>query len=151
MEKEKYEERKIKFLGLGNRHPFAASGNRHVRHYDPSMVSYRDIQANPVTVTATVFKYEEDTKTDADGGDKIVYVLYMSYTYEGEEYTTRYDTVRKEADARAALGKSVQIEINPDDPDSSSNEHSGYLLGFLPSIVFLGVGILFVSSQVKKS
>ena len=68
-----------------------------------SMVSYRDIQANPVTVTATVFKYEEDTKTDADGVDKIVYDLYMSYTYEGEEYTTRYDTVRKEADAKAAL------------------------------------------------
>ena len=116
-----------------------------------SMVSYRDIQANPVTVTATVFKYEEDTKTDADGVDKIVYDLYMSYTYEGEEYTTRYDTVRKEVDAKAALGKSVQIEINPDDPDSSSNEHSGYLLGFLPSIVFLGLGIRIVYSHVKKS
>ena len=116
-----------------------------------SMVSYRDIQANPVTVTATVFKYEEDTKTDADGVDKIVYDLYMSYTYEGEEYITRYDTVRKESDAKAALGKSVQIEINPDEPDSSSNEHAGYLVGFLPSILFLGVGVRFVYYQVKKS
>ena len=116
-----------------------------------SMISYRDIQANPVTVTATVFKYEEDTKTDADGVDKIVYDLYMSYTYEGEEYTTRYDTVRKEADAKAALGKSVQIEINPDKPDSSSNEHAGYLIGFLPSFVFLGLGIRIVYSHVKKS
>ena len=116
-----------------------------------SMISYRDIQANPVTVTATVFKYEEDTKTDADRMDKIVYDLYMSYTYEGEEYTTRYDTVRKEADAKAALGKSVQIEINPDKPDSSSNEHAGYLIGFLPSFVFLGLGIRIVYSHVKKS
>lgn len=115
-----------------------------------SMISYRDIQANPVTVTATVFKYEEDTKTDADGMDKVVYDLYMSYTYEGEEYTTRYDTVRKESDAKAALGKSVQIQINPDKPSSSSNEHAGYLFGFLPSILFLGAGVLFVYYQVKK-
>lgn len=73
---------------------------------------YLSVQQKAVTLPAVVTQVEEDW--DSENGT--YYVLYVSYTYRGTQYTDHYDTLRSKKKANDMLGKEVTITINPEKP-----------------------------------
>lgn len=108
---------------------------------------YQVVQQKAVTVTAEVTHYEEDW--DSENGKE--YDTYMSYSYNGHTYTKHYKTYGSERKAAAVIGKTLQLQINPEKPseqveDVQTNSAAMYIFGAW----LLGLSVLFCGVRQRE-
>lgn len=73
---------------------------------------HQAVLQNAVTVTAKVTHYEEDW--DSESGKE--YDTYISYSYNGHTYTKQHKTYGSKSKAIAAIGQTLQLQINSEKP-----------------------------------
>lgn len=108
---------------------------------------YLSVQSKAVTLQAVVTEVREnwDSETGYD------YDLYVSYAYNGKQYSDHYDTLNSKKKAEAMLGKEVTVTINPEDPTEQLKDiRSGCDMYLLFGGLLLMCGVFCVALHCRK-
>lgn len=106
---------------------------QNIHNYD----EYRRLEGVAAPVNATV------TQVKASGDEDEPYDIYISYVYEG----VSYDNIKYERTTRAdMLGKTIALEIDPEEPTTWRPEDPGMFLPIIACIFIVPAGYALVAS-----
>lgn len=108
---------------------------------------YLYVKDNLLTLTAECYRVEVD-----DFGDSTSYDVYVLYSYDGKEYSHRYDSFSTRAKAEAMLGKIVEIQVNAQNPDEfplDIKNSAFFRILFSAILLFFGMPMFFARKRMS--
>ena len=100
-----------------------------------------------VELNAVISDYTETTETDADGFESTVWETYVSYIYDGNEYSgVRYDTKH----SKPEIGTVVTVRIDSEYPDELLPDKTEVKLSAIISPIFLAATSISIFLLLKS-